>query len=222
MADADDRREATGRRSGDAFDALAGARVLGEIQAEGLRAAGALVDRLVHLVDGSASSGADDPRPGSASDTQAATEAWFDLWGDLMGRATRALGTVTPAGDGPAAPRLDLAGTSAGPTVELTVVPGGTATTELWLHNATADDLGPLAARCAPLVAPDGVAGPEVVITPARIDGMPARSSRGLIVSVSAATDLSPATYRGVLQVDGAPEVWAPIVVLVESGAAPT
>jgi hypothetical protein len=39
---------------------------------------------------------------------------------------------------------------------------------------------------------------------------MPARSSRGAIVTVQVAEDVSPGVYRGTLLVDGHPQLWLP------------
>ena len=75
------------------FDPVLGATLFNEIQAEGLRAAGALVERLVHLVDGSPATTASDRAADSADQPASPTDAtgpemgailpWFELWRDV-------------------------------------------------------------------------------------------------------------------------------------------
>jgi hypothetical protein len=222
--------EAARRRTSASFDPFATARALGEIQAEGLRAAGALVERLVHLVDGpvradGATGTAEPPLPNSPADSQAATDAWFTMWNELFERTTRALGAI---GGGPpivpedGARSLTLDGRRPPVTNAVTVsVPvGGSACAEVWLHNGTAEDLGPLTPTCGPLVAIDGtLLGPAVEIDPASIELLPRRSSRALQLTVSAGADATIGPHRGTLQVAGAPDLWLAVEVVVEDPA---
>ena len=72
------------------FDPVLGAKILGEIQAEGLRAAGALVERLVHLVDGpieDKSEPSTNTVEGPSSAVMGAVGPWFDLWRELVERS---------------------------------------------------------------------------------------------------------------------------------------
>ena len=55
----------------------------------------------------------------------------------------------------------------------------------------------------------------NVEIDPAKIDGLPSRSSRGFVISVTADPSAVPGTYRGTVQVQGAEAVWMPIEIVV-------
>jgi len=46
---------------------------------------------------------------------------------------------------------------------------------------------------------------------------MPARSSRGTVVTIALADDVSPGIYRGTVLVDGHPHMWLPLVLSVQS-----
>jgi hypothetical protein len=215
----------TGQRRGwaSAFDPVAGAKVFGEIQAEGLRAAGALVDRLVHLVDGAAvapeADGASAASAAAGPLDAGAVTPWFELWADLLQRTVESVQRVGGAAAGGAADvvQVDVAGGSVqGRPLSLTTPAGTVATTEVWLHNGTADASGGLEPRCGPLDAPDGRTLDAVVrFDPPVLDSLLARSSRGLVLTVAVAADVPAATYRGTVQVDGAPAVWLPVEVVV-------
>jgi hypothetical protein len=224
--------DAARRRASTPFDPYATARVLGEIQAEGLRAAGALVERLVHIVDGPVTVDSEGdtgptvpPLPNSPADAQAATDAWFSMWNELFERTTRAFGApgAGPAPAGPAGERsLTIDGPRSGSlsSVVADVTPGTTTSVEVWLHNGTAEDLGPLAPVCGPLTASDGsVLDAVVTIDPAQIAQLPRRSSRGLQVTIAASTDLATGRYRGALHEDGAPDLWLAVEVVVGGAA---
>jgi hypothetical protein len=59
------------------------------------------------------------------------------------------------------------------------------------------------------LRSPEGLTLPSgcVCPDPASVPELPARSSRGVSVSVAAPSELAPGCYRGLLQVDGAAAV---------------
>jgi len=208
------------------FDPALGARILAEIQAEGLRAASALVDRLVHLVDGPHQSGPEGA-PGAATDRGSASnpldmgavKPWFDLWRDLVERTSETLQRLQGAGTGPAGDGVQLGvDGSLVPAHPLIVAigPNGSGRGEMWLHNGTAEDPGELIPRCGPLNGPNG--SPldcTVTIDPPQVDGLPSRSSRGFAITVSASRASAPGTYRGIVQVRGADAVWMPIEVVV-------
>jgi hypothetical protein len=210
------------------FDPVLGAKIFGEIQAEGLRAAGALVERLVHLVDG--------PHPGTSEETTETTSGgesgsspvdlgavlpWFELWRELAERTSDTLQRFQGAGGGPGGEgvRVGVDG-SLVPAHPLIVVVGreGRGQGDMWLHNGTADDHGELVPQCGPLCDADGTAlDCEVNVDPPRVDGLPPRSSRGFTIAVSVGGPAAPGTYRGVVQVRGADAVWMPIEVTVEA-----
>lgn len=225
MVDKGGEQDPTGRAGSPPFDPVLGAKLLGEIQAEGLRAAAALIERVVHLVDGpQATPTTDSEEDAPPSDGPSATEMgavlpWFDLWSDLVGRTSDTLqrfrrAEAGPAGDGV---QIDIDGSLA-PTRPLVVSVGPThhGQGEMWLHNGTSEDHGELVPRCGPLSDVHGhVLGGGVEIDPAKIDGLPSRSSRGFVLSVVVEASTTPGTYRGTVQVQGAEAVWMPIEVVV-------
>jgi hypothetical protein len=201
------------------FDPALGAKIFGEIQAEGLRAAGALVERLVHLVDGPRAQQTDNqPEPTPAA-AESAIQPWFELWHDLIERTSDTVQRLQGAGAGPGGHGIQVGvDGSLAPTnpLVLTLDSTGCGTGELWLHNGTADDPGSLAPLCGPLCGPDGTAlHCEVTIAPPAVDGLPPRSSRGFTISVTVEPASAPGTYRGLVQVRGADAVWLPIEVVL-------
>ena len=115
------------------FDPVAGMRVMADIQAEGLRAAGELLERVLSSEpDGNGRA----PSPGG--DYTALMDAWADLVGarfsDSLNRRARSAITVPVDGGGIGPPvRLALDESSEDPA----------AATEVWIHNATATRRGP-------------------------------------------------------------------------------
>ena len=119
----------------------------------------------------------------------------------------------------PAGVRLAPApGSPSGPP-RVVVDPTGAAVdgvAELWLHNDTLDPVGPVALHCGDLRSSEGdMLAAALHFEPARIRELPARSGRGIRVCVGVAAPLPPGTYRTVVQVAGAPEVWTPLEVVV-------
>ena len=205
--------------------------MLGEIQAEGLRAAGALVERLVHLVDGPLVVDDQDdapsttaPLPNSPADAQAATDAWFSMWNELFERTTKAFGAMGP---GPAAADggdrsvwLDGQRPGGPSAVVASVPPGGSTTVEVWLHNGTAVDLGPLVPGCGPLTAGDGSAlGAAVAIDPPDRPAPSTVESRAPAHGRRATGGAPRAPTGAPCRWPGAPELWLAIEVVVEAPA---
>ncbi|HEY1738969.1 MAG TPA: hypothetical protein VGI86_09680, partial [Acidimicrobiia bacterium] len=92
--------------------------------------------------------------------------------------------------------------------------------TEAWLHNGTTAGAGPLTLHAGELRAPDGtLLGASVVCDPSRIDSLPGRSSRGVTVSVRRHGRVRAGIYRGLIQVEGAPDVWLAVEVMVRAPA---
>ena len=46
---------------------------------------------------------------------------------------------------------------------------------------------------------------------------MPARSSRGAVVSVEVSDDVPRGVYRGTVLVDGHPDLWLPVVLTMQT-----
>jgi hypothetical protein len=191
-----------GRRSRAAFDPVASARAVAEIQAEGLRAAGELLDR---VLGAEPDAGPGPPRRPPGGEATALVDAWLDLVRRMVDALARP--------DAPGAITVAVDGSGVGPQVRLDGAP-----TEVWLHNGTPRAVGPLALRCGPLTGPDGAAldGARVRFDPAEIDVLPGRSSRGVVVALDVGAEQAPGVYRGTIQARGAPRLWLPLEVVVE------
>ena len=203
------------------FDPAANVRALGEIQARGLRAAGEVVDKMVRAIDGAGATDAT-ARAEAATDGDDRRDAdnLMASWSALLAQLIESLGGALGARDGGAA-RLDFGDGGASGELALDADGAGPARTEVWVHNPTTADKGCIRLRCSDLLAHDGgvVPGSALRLDPAELP-MPARSSRGVDVTVDApidlrATDDAPAVYRGSLLVEGHPELWLPVVLTV-------
>jgi hypothetical protein len=202
-----------GARLSALFDPVAGMRAMAEIQAEGLRAASALLDRVLEPpYDGHAYG----PR-GAAPRTDDGYSALVEAWAELLQRF--AAGLARPADSGPTTVPVDTGAVGAPVRVAMDR-DEHLARAEVWLHNGTAEGVGPLSLRCGPLTAPDGtlLAAVTVRFDPAEIERMPSRSSRGVQVVIAATEQPRAGVYRGTIQADGAPKLWLPVEVEVGPG----
>src|SRR5262249_32809179 len=114
---------------------------------------------------------------------------------------------------------LDVATATATGVVRVVICPtpsGGStggADAEVWLHNGSAADYSDVALHCGDLRASDGAVLPAASVRfDPSVTNLPARSSRGVVVSVR--SDLPPATYRRVVLAAGVPDAWMPIEVV--------
>ena len=201
----DTEADGTGRseRSTSLFDPVAGMRAMADIQAEGLRAASDLLERILRSEpDGRGSRPSRPPRDYAAL---------VDAWADLLGRV--AAGLAEPAEPGAVTVPVDSNGI--GPPVHLSLPESNSA--ELWLHNGTFAAVGPLTLGCGPLTASDGTVldGAELHFEPREIAELPPRSSRGVLLSLEANGFVASGVYRGTIQADGAPALWLPLEVEV-------
>ncbi len=201
---------ASGRkRSVPPFDPVAGMRAVADIQADGLRAASELLERML----GSERDGPGPrPRPAERDYT-----ALIDAWADLLQRI--AAGLAQPVQTASVTIPVDSSGV--GPPVRLTLEEPQSAdgaVTEVWLHNGTLSPVGPLSLRCGQLTASDGTVldGATVCFEPGELELLPARSSRAVLVSLVAGSP-PPGIYRGMIQADGAPNLWVPFEVAIAS-----
>lgn len=199
------------RRPVPLFDPVAGMRAMADIQAEGLRAASDLLERVLEPEDGKPVA----PPASPASETDYA--GLVNAWGEMLQQVAAALarpeqqGRVTIPIDGGVGPPVRLA-----LEVESEEQPAD-ATGELWLHNGTTAAVGPLALRCGALSTAGGeVLDARVRFEPAEVAGLPARSSRGVVVSVTPSGRPDPGVYRGTIQAEGAPALWLPLEVAVK------
>ena len=191
------------------FDPVAGMRVMADIQAEGLRAAGALLERML-----GAEPEENGHRPAPPTGEYAAL---VDAWTDLIGRFVA--GIAQPGG--PEAVTVPVDATGVGPPVRLVVdesTGDAGAGAEVWLHNGTSSPMGPLVLRCGELRNSDGkkLKGAKVRFDPREVEPLPARSSRAVTVSLVAKDELRPGVYRGTIQAQGAPSLWLPLEVAIE------
>ena len=201
--------ESSHRRSRPLFDPVAGMRAMADIQAEGLRAAGDLIERML---------GSEPDGPGQrASSPTGDYAALVEAWTELLRRTVD--GLARPGGPGAMTAAVDSSGV--GPPVRLALSGAGEAAraeSEVWLHNGTSSAVGPLALRCGQLADSAGTVldGAEVCFEPPEVALLPARSSRAVVVSLGATGPLRPGTYRGTIQARGAPHLWLPLEVAIE------
>jgi hypothetical protein len=203
--------DAGGReRSVPLFDPVAGMRAMADIQAEGLRAASELLERLLEP-------DRDAPVLRSRS-VERDYAALLDVWADLLQRV--AAGLARPVGSGTVTIPVDS--NVIGPPVQLAFEDSEhveSTVAEIWLHNGTSAAVGSLALRCGVLTASDGTVldCAQVRFDPGEIPLLQPRSSRAVLVSLAATGPLHPGIYRSTIQADGAPKLWLPIEVAVES-----
>jgi hypothetical protein len=232
------------------FDPMANAQALAEVQAQALRAAGDLVERLARTVDGVATNAQANGATGNAEATSGTSPAGdalrlVETWIELLQRASSSFTQVMtgapaaaggqppspgpqPAAGGTPAPAspgervdVDLADAVSHATLRIEVadsaaVGGAAGSAEAWLHNGSPESVGPLRLHAGELRAPDGtlLAG-TLTCEPVRIDDLPGRSSRGVVVALQPHGRLRPGTYRGLLQVEGAAAVWLTVEIVV-------
>ncbi len=199
------------------FDPAVNIRALGEIQARGFRAATDVVNRFIRMAD---TKSATDPADGKqAPDGQAAPPPDVDqvlqLWQRLATQAVESLrGAAQPLGE---AATVDIQHATSSGAVSLVASQPGAVSTEVWLHNRGAEDLGKVRLRCSDLLAHDGalIESAMVRFEPDTVP-MVARSSRGVTVEIDVPDDIAAGNYRGTLLADGYPDIWLPVVLSVQ------
>jgi hypothetical protein len=236
----DDRQDiGRDRRPESRLDPAKGVQALADVQRRGLLAASELAERLVRSVDGEGQGAGraahDDTAAGRSAprhDTPIAPSAagpvddLVRLWGEVVRLGLETFGQFLRPGvpgrpdSGSGIATLDVGtGTSTG-VVRVVVSPmplpdasTDRADAEVWLHNGSAEAYYEVALHCGDLRASDGAVLPaaSVRFDPSVTD-LPARSSRGVVVSVQA--ELPPGTYRGVVLAAGVPDAWLPIEVV--------
>jgi hypothetical protein len=210
------------------FDPAANARALSAIQAEGFRAASQLVDRFVRIAgSGVNANGRSTTSPVpltqdqradlfGATDIEPLIRSWWSMVGQFMLGSTPR--TLEPVSADPAT--LDFSNAEAKGRLDLEAAVPGTTTAEVWLHNRAAEDVGEVQLRCSDLLAHDGrvIGSGAMTFIPAAVP-MPSRSSRGIELEVEVSQGVQPGVYRGMLLVEGHPELWLPVVLTVHSSA---
>ncbi|HEY9302735.1 MAG TPA: hypothetical protein VIO95_00420, partial [Mycobacterium sp.] len=70
--------------------------------------------------------------------------------------------------------------------------------------------------RCSDLLSHDGtLIGADAVRVDTAVVPMPARSSRGVVITVDIAPEVRPGVYRGTLLASGHPDLWLPVMLTV-------
>lgn len=190
------------------FDPVAGMRAMADIQAEGLRAASDLLERVLAPDH--------EDRPGRAPSPERDYAALVDAWASLLERV--AGGLAQPAQSGGVTIPVDSS--TVGPPLRLVLErpeQAESVSAEIWLHNGTSAAVGPLILRSGALTGAGGEAlDVRVGFEPAEVPILPPRSSRGVGISVVANGRPRPGIYRGTIQAEGAPKLWLPVEVAVE------
>jgi hypothetical protein len=208
------------------FDPAANARALSAIQAEGFRAASRIVDQFVRVVrsstngeatatpadssNGNAAVNPNDAAVGS-SELERLTRAWWSMVGQSLLRST----PLTPTA-GSESVSLDVNNSGSRRAINLEAPVGGSANSEVWLHNRGPDDRGDVRLRCSDLLSHEGkVIGADAVRMDPVVVPMPTRSSRGVAITIDVAPEVPPGVYRGTVLASGHPDLWLPMMLTV-------
>jgi len=231
MVERDDEKATLGEGLpwGFVLDPAANVRALGDVQRRGLQAARELVDRAVSTIEHSGSSPATAPWSGARSTGTEQKPPLADLMQAWLELAARVMAAV-PAADaapsgGPEPPEgwitLDVTGEGRPTPWRLRADASGRllVPAELWLHNPSPNRVGPIRPSVGELRASVGtLLGPGCLrFDPSGAIDLPARSARGFAGTLSVEDPLEPGTYRGLVQVEGAPNLWVTLEIAVTS-----
>jgi hypothetical protein len=208
------------------FDPAANARALSAIQTEGFRAASRIVDQFVRVVrpgtndeatappaDSSSGNAAVSPNDAvdGSSELERLTRAWWSMVGQSLLRSTPRTPTA-----GSESVSLDVNNPDSRRAINLEAPVGGSANSEVWLHNRGSDDRGDVRLRCSDLLSHEGkVIGAAAVRMDPVVVPMPTRSSRGVAITIDIAPEVPPGVYRGTLLASGHPDLWLPMMLTV-------
>src|ERR1700722_5765898 len=198
------------------FDPALNIRALGEIQARGFRAATEVVNRFIRPADTKSVDDSVDatPPPGDQATPPPDVDRVLQLWQRLASQAVESLrGAVQPRSE---LASVDIQQATSSGAVSLVASEPGAVSTEVWLHNRGADDLGKVRLRCSDLLAHDGalIASALVRFEPDTVP-MVARCSRGVTVEIDVPDNTAAGNYRGTMLADGYPDIWLPVVLSV-------
>ena len=205
------------------FDPALNIRALGEIQARGFRAATEVVNRFIRpadtksvadSVDSTQAPGHQAPPPPGDQAPPPDVDRVLQVWQRLATQAVESLrGAAQPRGE---VASVDIQQATSSGAVSLVASEPGAVSTEVWLHNRGADDLGKVRLRCSDLLADDG-ALIESALVRFEPDTVPmvARCSRGVTVEIDVPDDTAAGNYRGTMLADGYPDIWLPVVLRV-------
>ena len=198
------------------FDPALNIRALGEIQARGFRAATEVVNRFIRPADTkSVTDSADSEQAPSEQATPLPdVDQVLQVWQRLAAQAVESLrGATQPRAE---VASVDIQHATSRGAVSLVASEPGAVSTEVWLHNHGAEDLGKVRLRCSDLLAHDGalIDSAMVRFEPDTVP-MVARCSRGVTVEIDVPEDIATGNYRGTLLADGYPDIWLPVVLTV-------
>jgi hypothetical protein len=198
------------------FDPALNIRALGEIQARGFRAATEVVNRFIRPADTKSvtESVNNTQAPGDQAASPPDVDRVLQVWQRLATQAVESLrGAAQPRGE---VASVDIQQATSSGAVSLVASEPGAVSTEVWLHNRGADDLGKVRLRCSDLLAHDG-ALIESALVRFEPDTVPmvARCSRGVTVEIDVPDDTAAGNYRGTMLADGYPDIWLPVVLRV-------
>ncbi len=205
------------------FDPMAAARAIGGVQAQALRAAGDLVERLTQLVDGPSSDS--ETKEASPEDGPRSESARLvDLWAEMLGRVSRGFdGTGNGARRAADRFEIDLVAEPVRGALDIEYdrsTSSGSA--EIWITNRTDRPLRRLTVVVGQMITSSGVAiEVSARCAPAVVGAMPPRSSRGICIELSTVSEPAAGVYRGVAQIDGAPGAWFVIELRVDAAEHP-
>jgi hypothetical protein len=203
------------------FDPVANVKALSDVQLRALRAAGALVDRLVASIDDAWRDFPPDPvaetpprgqrdlaAPRTSGGPRGPVGDLVALWADFVTRSMQAMARLSQPHSGV---WVDVGtGERSGP-LRVTVDAHGRSapSAEVWLHNTTTQPVGPLRLHAGELRPPVGPSLSREVVhfEPPIVEELPGRSSRGVGVSIRVADPVPPGTYRTIVQAAGATQV---------------
>ena len=198
------------------FDPALNIRALGEIQARGFRAATEVVNRFIRPADTKSVNDSVDSTqaPGDQATPPPDVDRVLQVWQRLATQAVESLrGAAQPRGE---VASVDIQQATSSGAVSLVASEPGAVSTEVWLHNRGADDLGKVRLRCSDLLAHDG-ALIESALVRFEPDAVPmvARCSRGVTAEIDVPDDIAAGNYRGTMLADGYPDIWLPVVLSV-------
>jgi hypothetical protein len=198
------------------FDPSVNIRALGEIQARGFRAATEVVNRFVRMAEPKSGTDPSDRQqpPSEPAASAPDVDRVLQLWQRLAVRAVESLRDVARPHSADAT--VDIQHATSSGVVSLVASETGVVSTEVWLYNAGAEDLGKVRLRCSDLLAHDGtvIASSMVSFEPDTVAMVP-RCSRGVTVQIDMPDDIGVGHYRGTLLADGYPDIWLPVVLIV-------
>src|SRR5271156_5009003 len=198
------------------FDPALNIRALGEIQARGFRAATEVVNRFIRPADTKSVTDSvnSTQAPGDQATPPPDVDRVLQVWQRLATQAVESLrGAAQPRGE---VASVDIQQATSSGAVSLVASEPGAVSTEVWLHNRGADDLGKVRLRCSDLLAHDGalIESALVRFEPDTV-AMVARCSRGVTVEIDVPDDTAAGNYRGTMLADGYPDIWLPVVLSV-------